>query len=147
MKKIGALIPASKRCMIAAMLLTAAPAPALSTNQCTRPRVPATGEGNTSCSASEANGRCTVDYNVFSERESRAAAFLSRAGISSVFVPDPRLDVVVGMAQLQGEPNKLTDAILIYLTVALSAQPAASDLTSVARQIAEAVRFPPVLRG
>jgi hypothetical protein len=108
-------------------------------NDCTCPKVPASGQGNTSCSASEANNRCTVDYNVFFERERRSVEFLSKAGVDSIRAPDPSVSAVETIARLKGRNQELTDAILIYLTVALSAQPSASDLGKVAKTIADTV--------
>jgi hypothetical protein len=107
--------------------------------QCACPKVPATGGGNTSCSAAESNGNCTVDFNIFFQREARAVSLLSRAGVQ-LKVPDPNLGASDGLARLVSEPTQLADAILIYLTVALSALPNANELTQVVQQIASTVR-------
>jgi len=107
--------------------------------QCACPNVPATGVGNTSCSAAESNGHCTVDFNIFFEREARAVSLLSRAGVE-VRVPDPNLGASDGLARLVSEPSQLADAILVYLTVALSALPNANELTQVVQRIASTVR-------
>jgi hypothetical protein len=111
-------------------------------NDCTCPKVPASGQGNTSCSASEANNRCTVDYNVFFERETRSVQFLSKLGIGSLKPPDPALNSFDAFLRLRGRDQEVTDAVLVYLMVALSAQPSASDLAPAAKIIADVVRSP-----
>src|SRR5580704_5368092 len=126
--------------IVSTSILVSIPASA-ATTQCTCPKVPASGVGNSSCSASESNGKCTVDFNIFAEREARAAALLRRADVQ-LYVPDPNRDAIIGLAELKSQPNKLVDAIIIYLAVALSAQPNANDLTEVVRTIATTVRSP-----
>lgn len=113
---------------------------AFAATQCTCPRILASGEGNTSCSASESNNKCTVDFNVFLEREDRAVRLLAGAGISNLSIPDNRTNAVDALAQLRGRQSQFTDAILIYLIVALSAQPNTSDLTDVVRRVSASVR-------
>ena len=117
--------------------------PARVATECTCPKVPASGVGNSSCSASEDNGKCTVDFNIFFEREIRAIALLKQADVA-VAAPTPSANSTAALAELKGRPNQLTDAIIIYLTVALSAQPNASALTKVVGRIANTVRSPPV---
>jgi hypothetical protein len=109
-------------------------------NDCVCPKIPASGQGNTSCSASEASNRCTVDYNEFYERERRSVEFLSKANIGPIRAPDPSMNAAEALARLRGRNDELADAVLIYLMVALSAQPSASDLVPAARAIAEVVR-------
>ncbi len=125
--------------LILASIAAISTTPARAATECACPKVPASGVGNTSCSASESNGKCTVDFNIFFEREARATALLSKAGVQ-LRVPDPSLSASVGLAQLKNEPNQLADAILIYLTVALSAQPNANELNQVVQRIASTVR-------
>jgi hypothetical protein len=129
--------------LILASIAAISNTPARAVTQCACPKVPASGAGNTSCSASESNGKCTVDFNIFFEREARAVALLSRAGVQ-LRVPDPNSSATLGLAQLKNEPNQLADAILIYLTVALSAQPNANDLNQVVQRIASTVRSGPI---
>lgn len=126
--------------VLSAVFLLFADGPTWAVTQCTCPRVQASGVGNTSCSASESNGKCTVDFNIFFERENRAVDLLKRAGISSIHVPDPRNNAVIGLANMRGRRDEFVDAILIYLTVALSAQSNANDLVPTVRQIIDAVR-------
>ncbi|MQU91733.1 hypothetical protein [Sinorhizobium meliloti] len=112
------------------------PIHALGANQCNCPQVPAKGEGNSSCSASESNGSCTIDFNIFYDRENRAAQLLEQAGIASVSLPDAELQAADALQAVAGTPRLLADALLVYLTVALSAQPNANELTVVVREIA-----------
>jgi hypothetical protein len=109
-------------------------------NDCACPRISASGQGNTSCSASEANNKCTIDNNIFYERERRSVEFLSRADIGSLRIPDPSVSAAEAFLRLRGRNDELVDAVLIYLMVALSAQPSAGDLVPTARAIAEVVR-------
>jgi hypothetical protein len=125
--------------LILASIAAISNTPARAETQCTCPKVAASGVGNTSCSASESNSKCTVDFNIFFEREARATALLSRAGLQ-LSVPDSNLSASIGLAQLKNQPNQLADAILIYLTVALSAQPNANELNQVVQRIASTVR-------
>jgi len=134
---------AASLALILASIAAISNTPARAETQCACPKVPASGVGNTSCSASESNGKCTVDFNIFFEREARAVALLSKAGVQ-LRVPDRNLSASVGLAQLKNEPNQLADAILIYLTVALSAQPNANELNKAVQGIASTVRSGPV---
>jgi hypothetical protein len=60
--------------------------------QCSCPKVPADGEGNTSCSASESGGRCTIDFNLFGlESERRAAQLLIDFAHTKLTLPDAQL--------------------------------------------------------
>ena len=86
--------------------------------QCTCPTIDAEGEGSTSCTASESNDKCTIDYNLFGERENRAARFLDYAGIS-VTRPDPNMNFAQ-FVRLSG--TQKVDAVIFYLSVAASAQ-------------------------
>jgi hypothetical protein len=88
--------------------------------QCSCPKIPADGEGNTSCSAAEIRGRCNIDFNLFGpENEKRAAELLSTSSGRNISVPYPNLsadDALVALSSTTGE--KLQDAILVYLAVA-----------------------------
>lgn len=127
--------------LLCVILLALTGKPASAATQCTCPKILASGEGNTGCSASEASGRCTVDYNVFSEREKRAIGFLERARVSLNFRPEPEKNIFEVWSQLQGRRTEDTiDTILIYLTVALSAQENTSNLDGVAQQLSETLK-------
>ena len=94
--------------------------------QCHCPKVPADGEGNTSCSASEAADRCTIDFNLFGRQsEERAAQMLSKyADIRVEPLPNPNLgtDEALKALSSSSQPKQLLDAVLVYLTVALGEQ-------------------------
>jgi hypothetical protein len=134
---------ASALALIVAAMPVIFSAPAHAATQCACPKVAASGVGNTSCSASETNDRCTVDFNIFFEREARTLAFLSKAGVG-IKAPDPNLNALLALSLVKNEPNQLADAIILYLTVALSAQPNASDLTKAVQSIASTVRSPAI---
>src|SRR5262245_44701524 len=89
--------------------------------QCTCPKVPASGEGNTSCSAAESNNKCTVDFNVFFEREARAAQMLTQVGGINVFTPDPSKNVFLVFQETP--PPQIRSVVILYLFVAYSGQP------------------------
>src|SRR4051794_23155083 len=121
-----------KRTFIASIVLTVSlqgmsGGPAWAVTQCTCPKIAASGVGDTSCSASEADNKCTVDFNVFFERENRAVDLLSKAGVPQIRMPDPTISANVVLQQYRSDPDRLVDAILIYLFVGLSAQPNAAE--------------------
>lgn len=85
---------------------------------CKCPRIAAQGVGDLSCSASESNSICTVDFNIFGPvREGRASELLSRAFSSRITVPDPNLDSAEAFTRSGGDA--VTDFVLVYLTVGL----------------------------
>jgi hypothetical protein len=92
--------------------------------QCSCPTVPADGEGNTSCSASESGGRCTIDFNLFGpENEMRAAQLLGQFGHIQLTLPDAALPPDQALRKMSSSrEGQLVDAVLIYLTVAAGEQ-------------------------
>lgn len=86
--------------------------------KCNCPTIDAKGEGNTSCSASESNNECTIDYNLFAEREQRANNLLNNAGVN-LLVPNPRANSI-DLRNLHG--SRRVDAVILYMSVAASAQ-------------------------
>src|SRR5437763_632892 len=89
--------------------------------RCSCPRISATGVGSTSCSASESDGRCTIDFNVFGERERPAAELLRRFRPGAFYLPDPSADSASALVEAsQGPGSRLTDAVLVYMLVALA---------------------------
>jgi len=92
--------------------------------QCSCQTIPADGEGNTSCSAAESGGRCTIDFNLFGpESESRAAALLTRYGRKDPTLPDPGLSPVEALRVMSSrDRQQLVDAVLIYMVVAAGNQ-------------------------
>jgi hypothetical protein len=90
------------------------PTPASSAVKCSCPSVAADGEGNSSCSAAESNNRCTIDYNLFAERELRAAEFLNKSGTVTVQArPDQGIDV---LSTLNGQ--EFVAQVALYLSIA-----------------------------
>lgn len=87
-------------------------------NDCACPTIQANGKGNTSCSTSESNNRCTIDYNLFSPAAEQTAAELLAKGGMPVQTPPP-INTLQALEQLavQGG-DRLTDAVLVYLMVA-----------------------------
>jgi hypothetical protein len=92
--------------------------------QCSCPKIPADGEGNTSCSAAESGDHCTIDFNLFGrESEKRAADLLARYGGGDLKLPDLDLspDESLQSLSLKGG-QELQDAILIHIAVAAGDQ-------------------------
>ncbi len=101
--------------------------PASGKVQCSCPKIAADGEGQTSCSASESGGRCTIDFNLFGQAsEKRAADLIRRHGERpKLKPPNPELapDAALRELSLQGG-DALIDAVLVYMTVAAGNQSA-----------------------
>ena len=89
-------------------------------NDCVCQTVQANGKGNTSCSASESGGKCTIDYNLFSPAaEQRAAQLLTSSGVNQLVIPSPGTNTVQSLLELSDKGGAdLVDAVLIYLMVA-----------------------------
>ena len=111
--------------------------------RCQCPTVSARGAGNSSCSASESNRRCTVDFNVFSERERRAVEVLQSFGAlrDNAFIPDSDIpaDEALKQAQSNGEQS-VADVVSIYLMVALANQGGIEELGPQVQSIANALQ-------
>ncbi|WP_050385880.1 hypothetical protein [Bradyrhizobium pachyrhizi] len=112
-------------------------------NDCACPTVQANGKGNTSCSASESNNHCTVDYNLFSPASEQAAAELLAKGGMSVQTPPP-INTLQALEQLalQGG-DRLTDAVLVYLLVATADRAidgALNNSADIAQELVQIVR-------
>lgn len=113
--------------------------------QCSCPKIPADGEGNTSCSASESGGRCTIDFNLFGpESEKRAAQLLIEFGHTKLTLPDAELNPDQSLQALSSSrEEQLVDAVLIYMTVAAGDQntriPQSVPLKSL-KELVDAVR-------
>lgn len=60
--------------VVLAIALASVPTSPEARVQCSCNEVKAEGEGDTSCSVHESNGKCTIDYNLFPEDLERAAA-------------------------------------------------------------------------
>lgn len=84
--------------------------------KCSCKTIDAEGEGNTSCTANESGGKCTIDYNLFAQREVRAAAKLRQILNLSV-TTYPRLDATRALQQAAMR-RELPKQILLYLLVA-----------------------------
>jgi hypothetical protein len=113
--------------------------------RCECPSVKAYGEGNSSCSASESNGQCSVDFNVFAEREARAYEFLqsldlptnSFADLSNL---DPNLSVVDALELAKAGGNqRAASTVLLFVLVAASAGEDAVQRRGAARQVGVAI--------
>jgi hypothetical protein len=96
--------------------------------QCSCPNIAADGVGNSSCSASELDSRCTVDFNFFSERvEQEAADFLEKNMGNFVFYSriGPETGSLRGLDEggarelgARSGGQELIDQIMIYSLVA-----------------------------
>jgi len=109
--------------LLPAMLILATALPeSASANDCACPTVRAFGKGNTSCSASESDGRCTIDFNLFDPRAEAVAANLLRSAGLEVVQPPP-IPTVQALIEIgQRDPDLLADAVLVYLMVAAADQ-------------------------
>jgi hypothetical protein len=86
-------------------------------NDCACPTVQAFGKGNTSCSASESAGRCSINYNLFSPAtEARSVQLLNASGLLTVRTP-PVGDSVQILTDLAKSEDLLVDAVFVYLIV------------------------------
>ncbi|WP_425404228.1 hypothetical protein [Hwanghaeella sp.] len=101
---------------VGSALFFTATAVAMAGVKCSCPSVKADGEGNSSCSASESGDRCTIDYNMFGEREVAAYQALESLGIKASS-PKPGLNTIMALEGAEGE-GELVEAVLLYLTVA-----------------------------
>ncbi|TNF18721.1 MAG: hypothetical protein EP318_17260 [Rhodobacteraceae bacterium] len=104
--------------LVALAMVVAAPVQA--EVKCSCPTIKAEGEGNTSCSANESGGQCTIDYNLFGLREVRAAELLSeRLNLDFRPFPEQGTDEALQLAERAG---MLYEQVLLYLYVAASSQ-------------------------
>lgn len=88
--------------------------------KCSCPEIKADGEGNSSCSANESGGRCTIDYNLFADREIRAAGFLkSELGLDFTPFADANTEEALWIAEQEGF---LFDQVFLYLNIAAASQ-------------------------
>ena len=90
--------------------------PAHAAVKCSCPSIDADGEGNTSCSTSESGGRCTIDYNLFSEREHRAADILGQL-LGMEFPADGNLDTYESLVRAE-QREEVLEQIQLYLSIA-----------------------------
>ena len=90
--------------------------PALAKVKCSCPSINADGEGNTSCSTSESGGRCSIDYNLFNEREKRAAKLLSKI-LKMQFAAYGELNTFDTLVQAQ-QNGKILEQVQLYLSIA-----------------------------
>ncbi|GIT93332.1 hypothetical protein JANAI62_37610 [Jannaschia pagri] len=88
--------------------------------RCKCPSISAEGEGNSSCSANESGGTCTIDFNLFGVREVRASEFLSEQ-LEPNFQPFPNQNTVDSLRQAE-ESGILFDQVFMYLNVAAISQ-------------------------
>ena len=88
--------------------------------RCTCPTIKADGKGNSSCSVNESGGRCTIDYNLFGDRETQAADLLNN--ISGYrFTPYPTLSTRESL-DAAASNNELSRQVQLYLLVATVSQ-------------------------
>jgi hypothetical protein len=113
-----------------------------SANDCACPTVKAYGKGNTSCSASESDGRCTIDYNLFTPAaEQKAAELLGAASSSRIQAPPPGASVQALMELSLGGETLLVDAVLVYLMVATADRVLDSDTADISGAARDVVRI------
>ena len=84
--------------------------------KCSCPTIDAEGEGETSCSTNESGGKCTIDYNLFANRELRAADLL-RNILQTPFTTYAELNTNEALSQAY-ERDELTNQVLLYLLIA-----------------------------
>lgn len=100
--------------------------------QCKCESVNAVGEGNSSCSAAESKGACTIDFNQFGEPALQRAYAALKA-----FDPQYRPRVVdeprgaVEALRAISDEKQLSDTIVLYMTVAVTAQVAGKPALAV----------------
>ena len=90
--------------------------PAQATVKCSCSTINADGEGNTSCSTSESGGRCTIDYNLFNEREDRAVEVL-REYLDAEFTSYNLLDAPEALGHAR-EREETVEQVQLYLSIA-----------------------------
>lgn len=88
--------------------------------RCKCPSISAEGEGNSSCSANESGGTCTIDFNLFGAREVRASEFLSER-LEPNFQPFSDQNTVDSLRKAE-ELDILFDQVFMYLNVAAISQ-------------------------
>mgnify|MGYP000073690972 CR=1 FL=1 len=88
--------------------------------QCTCPTVNAEGTGNSSCSASESGGKCTVDFNHFDQEDKQTAANVwNRVLNGRNFSPNLDIKSWRDLLELQRkEPDAFISNLMVYLLVA-----------------------------
>ena len=88
--------------------------------ECTCPTIKADGKGNSSCSVNESGGWCTIDYNIFGDRETQAADRLSLI-LGYDFTAYPTLSTKNALTEAVGN-NELSRQVQLYLLVAAVSQ-------------------------
>ena len=88
--------------------------------RCTCPTIKADGKGNNSCSVNESGGRCTIDYNLFGDRETQAADLLSQI-LSYSFKSYPNLNTKDSLLEAANN-DELWRQVQLYLLVAAVSQ-------------------------
>lgn len=97
-------------------------APVHAENNCSCPTVTADGRGDSSCSAAEASGQCTIDFNIFPpEREQRAFDLLKAAGKAPVSLPPAGENSVDAMYTASAN-GQTVEVLLVYLAIAAADQ-------------------------
>jgi hypothetical protein len=115
---LGASMSDLRPCACLVFALLVASSGRVVANDCSCQTIMAFGHGNTSCSASELNSRCTIDYNLFSPvAEGRAAEMLRAAGLSTLQAPPPGTSVQALFQAEQAGQKALVDAVMVYLLV------------------------------
>lgn len=88
--------------------------------KCSCETIKADGEGNSSCSTNESGGRCTIDYNLFAERETRAQDILKElADVDVISFPNLNSQQSIIAAE---RDNTMQQLILLYLSIAATDQ-------------------------
>jgi hypothetical protein len=109
--------------MIAIVAILFCAAHGFARTQCTCQTVNAVGEGNSSCSTAESNGKCTVDFNPFPAPVlTRAAAVLSSVDSSfSVSFTDANRDASFLLNQTRNA-KQLAETVVLYMAAAATMQ-------------------------
>lgn len=96
--------------------------PVRAENNCTCPTVTADGKGDSSCSAAEASGQCTIDFNIFPpEREQRAFDLMKSVTKVPLSLPPPGADSVDAMYKASAN-GQTVQVLLVYLAIAAADQ-------------------------
>ena len=109
--------------MIAMVTLLFGTSQGFARTQCTCQSVNAVGEGNSSCSTAESNGKCTVDFNQFPPVVlNRAADVLHSADQTfSANIIDRNRDASFVLLETR-DAQQLAETIVLYMAVAVTMQ-------------------------
>ncbi|MER9591951.1 hypothetical protein NKI94_24515 [Mesorhizobium australicum] len=96
--------------------------PVRADNNCSCPTVTADGRGDSSCSAAEASGQCTIDFNIFPpETEQRAFDLMKSVSKVPLSLP-PAGESSVDAMYTASSKGQTVEVLLVYLAIAAADQ-------------------------